>query len=430
MTETLIIAATILCSGFFSGSEIAFVSANRLKLEIESRKNTPVSRALAFFNENPETFLTTTLVGNNIMNVLYATLMAIFLLEPVQTGYEQILGSVPTTAAVLLIQTLIASVVIMIFGEILPKAIFRIQADFLIKVIALPLRGINILLRPLISVANSSSNILVRWLKTGSERSEKIFRRQDMEMIFKELKDAGGGEDFDQDDSQILHNVLELSGKRVRDTMVPRTEMVAIDQSATLRELQKTFIASGYSKIPVYQDSIDDIIGVVFAYDLFNYPKTISEIIRPVKLIPSSKKSKDLLAEFQQSNTSVAIVLDEYGGTLGMVTIEDLIEEVVGDIQDEYDKEDDLIKRLNPHTFILSGSVELEELEELYPHIDLHDEDGKFETVAGYIIHHVGRIPKVNEELLIQGKKFIISKATPNRLETIKLILMRDEETA
>lgn len=426
MTETLIIAGTILLSGFFSGSEIAFVSANRLKMEIESRKDSIFSRAVSFFNESPETFLTTTLVGNNIVNVLYATLMAIFLVEPVQNIYSSWFGVMPGSAMILLIQTIIASVVIMIFGEILPKAIFRIQADFLIKIVSLPLLAINYILRPLIVVANSSSSVLVKWLKTGSERSDKIFRRQDMEMIFKELRDTGGGEDFDQDDTQILHNVLELSNKRVRDTMVPRTEMVAVEKSATIEELQRTFISSGYSKIPVFQDTIDDIIGVVFAYDLFSEPKSISEILRPVKLIPSSKKSKDLMAEFRQSNISVAIVIDEYGGTAGMVTIEDLIEEVVGDIQDEYDTENELIRKINPNTFILSGNVELDELELAFPEIKLRADDDKFETVAGYIINHIGRIPKVNEELVIHNNKFIITKATQSKLETIKLVLLNE----
>jgi len=416
-----------MASAFFSGSEIAFVSANRLKLEIESRKGSLVSRSLAFFNERPETFLTTTLVGNNIINVLYATLMAIFLLEPVRTMYEAWTGVVPSTGVVLFIQTIIASLVIMIFGEILPKAIFRIQADFMVKVVAVPLRFLNVVLRPLISVANSASGVLIRMLNTGSERSEKVFRRQDVEMILKELRDTGGGENFDQEDSQILHNVLELSNKRVKETMVPRTEIVAVDQNATIREIQKTFVASGYSKIPVFQDNIDDITGVVFAYDLFDSPETIADIIRPVKLIPSSKKSKDLLAEFRQSNSSVAIVIDEYGGTAGMVTIEDLIEEVVGDIQDEYDQEDEYVKRINENTFVLSGNVDLDELQEKYPEIYLKENSDEFETVAGYIINHIGRIPKVNEELFIQGNKFIISKATPNRLDTVKLMLKDPE---
>lgn len=422
MPEFIIITITILLSGFFSGSEMAFVSANRLKLEIESRKNTFTGRSLAYFSEKPEIFLTTTLVGNNIVNVLYATLMAIFLVEPVNRIYNSFFGYEPSIGMILFIQTLIASVIILLFGEILSKAIFRIQADFMVKVIAVPLRIMNFILRPLIILSNSSSGILVKWLKVGNERSEKIFRRQDVEMIFKELRDSGGSEYIDQDDSEILHNVLELSNKRVRDTMVPRTEIVAIDRNSSIEDLKNLFITSGYSKIPVYQDNIDDVIGVVFAYDLFNNPENIGDILRPVKLIPSSKKSKDLLQEFRQSNVSVAIVIDEYGGTAGMVTIEDLIEEVVGDIQDEYDKTDEVIKKIADNTYVVSGNVELDELEEKYPEIELQDIEDEFETLAGYIISHVGRIPKVNEEILIQGNIFIISKATQSRIETVKII--------
>ncbi len=423
MPELLYILIVIPISGFFSGSEMAFVTANKLKLEIESRKSSFRGKTLAYFSDNPENFLTTTLVGNNIVNVLYATLMAIFLAEPIRNFYLNYFGFTPSVATVLLIQTLIASIIILLFGEILSKAIFRVQADFLIKFIAIPLRITNYVLWPLISISNNASGLLVKMLKISNERSEKVFRRQDVEMIFRELKDSGGSQEIDHDDSEILHNVLELSNKRVRETMVPRTEMVAVDKNASLDDLKKAFIESGYSKIPVYQDTIDDVIGVVFAYDMFSNPKQIGDIIRPVKLIPSSKKSKDLLTEFRQSNISVAIVIDEYGGTAGMVTIEDLIEEVVGDIQDEYDKEDNDVKKLSPNTFMLTGSVELDELLEDYPEINITYEKGEFETVAGYIIHHTGRIPKVNEELQIHSNTFIITKATQSRLITVKLII-------
>ncbi len=422
MPEVFYIVIVILISAFFSGSEMAFVTANKLKLEIESRKDTFRGRSLAYFSDNPEKFLSTTLVGNNIINVAYATLMAIFLAEPIRAMYSSFFADMPSGAMVLFLQTVIASVLILLFGEILSKAIFRVLADHIIKVIAIPLRITEYLLWPLIYLSNSASGLLIRMLKVGNERSDKVFRRQDVEMIFRELKESGGSKDIDHDDSEILHNVLELSNKRVRETMVPRTEIVAVEKSASLQDLKKAFIESGYSKVPVYQDTIDDIIGVVFAYDMFSNPKDISEIIRPVKLIPSSKKSKDLLTEFRQSNISVAVVIDEYGGTAGMVTIEDLIEEVVGDIQDEYDKESDVIKKINHNTFLLSGSVELDDLEEHYPEIVFNYEDDDFETVAGYIIHHTGRIPKVNEEILINGNTFIITKATQSKLETVKLI--------
>lgn len=422
--EWLLIVATIFLSGFFSGSEIAFVTANKLKLEVASRKNSFIANSLEFFKSNPETFLTTTLVGNNIINVLYATLMAIFLVNPI-VGYSELWFShSPTDFQVLVVQTIIASVLIMIFGEILPKAIFRAQADVMVSIIAIPLRFCYYLLRPLIVVANSSSNVLIKWLVSDAEEVVSIYRRQDVELIFKELRESGGSEDIDQDDSEILHNVLELSTKRVKDSMIPRIEIEAVDKTTSLDEVLNLFIKSGHSKLPVYQDSIDDVVGVVFAYDLFNKPKSLSEIIRPVKLIPYSKKSKDLLTEFRQSNMSVAIVLDEYGGTAGMVTIEDLLEEVVGDIQDEHDVDDDIMKKLSQNTFVVSGNVEITELVAKFEEIKLPVEPSEYDTVAGYIINYLGRIPTVNEEVLIEDKKFIISKATQSRIETVKLILI------
>lgn len=423
MTELLLITLTILLSGFFSGSEIAFVSANRLKLEIESRKTSWTGRVVNYFVRNPETFLTTTLVGNNIVNVVYATLMTLFLVAPITNIYESWLGFGPSPVAVLVIQTIIASVVIMIFGEILPKALFRIHADWWVKIIAVPQQICNWLFKPLIMVANFASNTIIKLVQPDSERAEQIFRRQDVELIFKELRDTGGS-DLDKEDSEILHNVLELSNKRVKESMIPRTEIVAVEKSTSIEETLKVFISSGFSKLPVYQESIDDIIGVIFAYDLFNNPKNLTEIMRPIKLVPSSQKSKDLLSEFRKSNISVAVVIDEYGGTAGMITIEDVLEEVVGDIQDEYDTEDHIMKKLSSDTFVISGGVEIEDLLEQYPEIKLPEETSSYETVAGYIINSLGRIPKVNEELLIGDNKFIISKASPSRIETVKIILI------
>jgi CBS domain containing-hemolysin-like protein len=206
--------------------------------------------------------------------------------------------------------------------------------------------------------------------------------------------------------------------------MIPRTDIMAVEKNTSIEETLKLFISSGFSKLPVYQESIDDIIGVIFAYDLFSNPDNLTEIMRPIKLVPATQKSKDLLSEFRNSNISVAVVIDEYGGTSGMVTIEDLLEEVVGDIQDEYDTEDHFIKKLSGNTYILSGGVEIEDLLEEYPEIKLPAESSAYETVAGYIINTLGRIPKVNEELLIDGNKVIISKATPSRIETVKLVIM------
>jgi len=423
MTELLLIILTIFLSGFFSGSEIAFVSANRLKLEIESRKSSWTGRVVNYFVRNPETFLTTTLVGNNIVNVVYATLMTLFLVNPINSLYQSWFGTIPSSVTLLIIQTIVASVIIMLFGEILPKALFRINADWWVKIIAVPQQICNWIFKPLIFLADKSSDLIIKLINPEIDRSGRVFRRQDVELIFKELRDTGG-HDLDKEDSEILHNVLELSNKRVKESMIPRTDIVAVEKNTSIDETLKLFISSGFSKLPVYQESIDDIIGVIFAYDLFSNPKNLIEIMRPIKLIPVSQKSKDLLSEFRKSNLSVAIVIDEYGGTAGMVTIEDLLEEVVGDIQDEYDTEEHFVKKLSNNTYIMSGGIEIEDLREEYPEIELPIESSEYETVAGYIINKLGRIPKVNEELLIDGNKIIISKATPSRIETLKLVVM------
>lgn len=425
MTELLLIILTILLSGFFSGSEIAFVSSNRLKMEIESRKDSWTARIVQNFVEKPDTFLTTTLVGNNIVNVLYATLMTLFLVAPITALSESWFGVTPTPVALLITQTVIAAVVIMIFGEILPKALFRMHADWWVRIIAIPQQICHWLLKPLIVVANGASNIIIKMIQPESEKAEQFFRRQDVELIFKELRDTGG-RDLDKEDSEILHNVLELSNKRVKESMIPRTDMVGVEKNTSIKETLSLFISSGFSKLPVYEETIDDVIGVIFAYDLFNNPENLTDIMRPIKLVPASQKSKDLLSEFRKSNISVAVVIDEYGGTAGMVTIEDLLEEVVGDIQDEYDTEDNIIKKLSGDTYVISGGVEIEDLLENHPEIPLPVESAEYETIAGYIINSLGRIPKVNEELIMDGSKIIISKATPSRIETVKLIVTEE----
>ncbi|HKI46675.1 MAG TPA: hemolysin family protein [Balneolales bacterium] len=424
MSDGLLIVLTILVSAFFSGSEIAFVSANRLKLEIKARQNTLGGRQLSFFIKNPEEFLATTLVGNNIVNVVYATLITIYLVPVVQREYLALTAAVPSSAAVLLIQTIIASFIIMIFGEVIPKALFRANADLLIYLAAVPLKISYWLLKPLIYIAERASQVLVNRIGGDTQNVSRLFRRHDIELLLQELYEEGGSEEIDRDDSEILTNVLKLSSKRVRDSMIPRTEIVAVEKSTDLQDVLKTFISSGFSKLPVYDETIDNIIGVVFAYDLYNNPKSLDEIIHAVKMVPYTQRSKDLLTEFRKSKISLAIVIDEYGGTAGLVTIEDLLEEVVGDIMDEYDTEDEIMKKLNDRTYVISGSVELEELHEKFPEINIQPSNGDFETVAGFIIHEIARIPKVNEEVLIGRYKFIISKATPSRVETVKLIVL------
>ncbi len=423
MTEWLLIIVTILLSGFFSGSEIAYVSSNRLKLEIKSRRDVFGAKSLAYFIRNPETFLSTTLIGNNIVNVTYATLMTLFMSDILKESWFSLTGSIPGDFTMMALKTTVASVIIMMLGEIIPKAIFRTHPDSFFAALSGPMRFISIVLHPLVKVANSTSGALIRLFSVDSNPKPTYFGRSDIELLFREIGDHSGSE-LDKDDSEILSNMLELSNIRVKESMIPRTEIVAIEKTATLSDARQTFISSGFSKIPVYEENIDNIIGVVVAYDLFKHPKTLEAIVRPVKHVPATQRSKDLLAEFRKQKLNLAIVIDEYGGTAGIITIEDLLEEVVGDIQDEYDVEDQIVKQLTETSWMLSGNVEIEELVDMFPQIHIPFEDVDYETIAGFVMHETGRIPKVNEEVIIGNHQVTITKATRSRIELLKLQLI------
>lgn len=423
MTEWLLILTTILLSGFFSGTEIAYVSSNRLKLEIKSRRDAFGAPSLAYFLRNPETFLSTTMIGTNLVNVTYATLLTLFMSDALIESWFWLTGSNPGHLALMVLKITVASVIIMMLGEIIPKAIFRTHPDRFMAVLAAPLRFMSIVLHPLIWIANATSGALIRLLNVDPNPQPTYFGRSDIEMLFREIGDHSGSE-LDKDDSEILSNMLELSNIRVKDSMIPRTEIVAIEKSATLDEARNAFISSGFSKLPVYDDSIDNVIGVVVAYDLFKQPKTLEEIVRTVKHVPATQRSKDLLAEFRKQMLNMAIVIDEYGGTAGIITIEDLLEEVVGDIQDEYDIEDTIIKPLSETSWLLSGHVELEKLVNAYPQLRFPIENVDYETLAGFVMHETGRIPNVNEELVLGSMHLTITKGTRSRIELVKLQLL------
>jgi len=297
--EWLLIISTILLSGFYSGSEIAFVSANRLKLEILMRKNSLNASYLTLFVNTPERFLITILVGNNIINVLYATLMTLYLAGPVTRVYTFFFSVQPSSIVLLVIQTIIASVFILFFGEIIPKAIFRSRADWFMRSISIPIRITEFILAPLIYLANISSLAILKLFRVNNQRTQEIFRRQDIELIIEEMQTLQTS-DLDSDETELLSNVLELSSKRVRDSMITRTEIIAIEKDTPVEDALKYFVSSGYSKLPMYDESIDNIIGVIFATDLFHRPSELKEIQRTIQFVPSSKRSKDLLTEFRK----------------------------------------------------------------------------------------------------------------------------------
>jgi len=417
--ELLIILLLLLLSAFFSGSEIAFVAANRLRVEVRARRSGFIGRRVQTFIENPGTFLTTTLVGNNAALVIYSTLMAFYLDAPLNAFYGDTigLGDASLQAAVLTTQTLVASIVVLLFGEILPKTLLHEVADHAVFILALPLWLTYWLLLLPVKLAGWTSGLFVRLL-----RAEVVpitqFPRRDFEILIEESRESGTL-DLDEDETEILSNVFDLYTMRVKESMTPRTDIVAVEENTSLEELRQICIESGYSKLPVYRENIDNIVGIAFAYDLFGKPASLQAMMRPAKFVPESKSAKDLLQEFLANKASIAIVIDEYGGTAGLVTREDLLEELFGDIQDEFDTDEAVMRQLDDNTYIVSGRAKIDEL---YEHFDVMLPEGDYETVAGYLLEHLGTIPALQEEYLLHGYRFIIVQATSNRIDLVRII--------
>ncbi len=397
---------------------MAFVAANRLRVEVHARRGGMAGTIVKKFIDNPSTLLTTTLVGNNIALVTYATLVAFLLEPPLNSFFVQQLGLEVSTSeiATLITQTIFASGVVLFFGEILPKSILREIANSAVFALAIPLRVTYLILLPLIKIAEWSANVLMKILHSDVE-AFSVFMRRDFELLIQEGKQSGDL-DLDEDESTLLSNVFALASIRVRESMVPRTEIIAVDVSSSITELTDAFVASGHSKLPVYTENIDKIVGVAFAYDLFDQPGSLEDMMRPATFVPESKLSKDLLQEFLQTKTSIAIVIDEYGGTAGLATTEDLLEELFGDIQDEFDDENLILRIIDENTVIASGRIEIDELAE---ETNLVLPDGDYETLAGFLLDQLGTIPKTREEFELEGFRFVVLQASSNRVDLVRI---------
>jgi putative hemolysin len=423
--DLAVILLMLLLSAFFSGSEIAFVVANRLRVEVFAHRAGFVGTVVRDFLHNPSKFLTTTLVGNNIALVVYSTLTAFYLAEPLHHFFTNVLAFHDTglDVAILATQTVIASFVVLIFGEILPKSLMREMANQAIFVLAVPLRVSYYLLLPMVKVAAWSASVVIRLTGADAESFARFIRR-DFEIIIQESK-ASGELELDEEESELLSNVFALSTIRVKESMVPRTDIIAIEERSSIEDLQRRFIETGHSKLPVYRDNIDHIVGLVFAYDLFSQPESIEQIIRPAHFVPESKRSKDLLRDFLSTSTSIAVVIDEYGGTAGLVTREDLLEELFGDIQDEFDTDLEVLRQTGEDTYIASGRVRTDEVEENFG-IELPE--GDYETIAGYLLDCLGTIPAQKEAYDLGGYRFQIIKASANRIDLVRITRLPAEE--
>ena len=414
-----IIIAMLLLSAFFSGSEIAFVAANRLRVEVKARRRGIVGRHVIGFLESPAKSLTTALVGNNVALVVYSTLMALSLKQPLHDLYAQntALSAPSLEIFVLITQTVAAALLVLFVGEILPKTLTRDVADRVVFVLALPLALTYRLLLPLVIVAGWTSQLLIRALRADAAPFSQ-FPRRAFELIIEESRERGSL-DLDEEESEILSNVFDLHAKRVKESMTPRTDIIAVDEETSLEAFRQQCIESGCSRVPVYRDNIDAIVGVAFAYDLFNDPVSLKEMMRPAKFVPESKPSKDMLKEFRDTKSSIVIVIDEYGGTAGLITREDLLEELFGDIQDEFDSEDVVLRQVDDQTYVASGRAEIDEINERF---GLGFPDGDYETVAGYLLERRGTIPEPQDECEFDGYRFIILQATANRIDMVRIL--------
>lgn len=407
ITEILLLLILLILSAYFSSTEMAYIAANKLKLEVKARKKDFISRNIAYYLNNPNTFFSTILLGNNIVNIAFASLSAVILNTLFQLNEIQILA--------------VTTVLLLLIGELIPKYFAHETADAFIIFSSSVLRIITLLLNPFIKALNFISNKLTSNISSKkAENISHLFDKEDIKALLDEGHKAGKVLSHEKN---IIEKVIDLGEQKVYEAMRPRTEIVGVEYHSTIEQVHKVFIESGYSKLIVFEENLDNIKGVVLAKDLFSNPKSINEILREVKFYPETKRSIEVLNELLESKLSIAVVVDEFGGTAGIVTMEDIIEELFGEIKDEYDVEEHICRRISKDTYLISGKVEIDHLNEKYK---INIPEGDYETVAGYIENRLGRIPKQGESFLIDNYYIIIVKATQTKIELVKLILRNE----
>lgn len=416
--EISIIILCLILSAFFSGMEIAFISSNKIYLEIEKKQDNFLSQILTKLTENPSKFIATMLVGNNVALVVYGFFMGDFLMNWIQS-----LGCHFSNPTNLLLQTLLSTFLVLITSEFLPKVFFQIYANSLIKFFALP-AYIFYQIFYFIStfVLWISDFILKKFFKTEGDQVQLFFSKIELGNYITEQMSAV--EDHENVDSeiQIFQNALEFSGVKARDIMTPRTEIIAIEIYDSIAQLKEMFIKTDYSKLLVYQNSLDDIVGYVHSFELFKNPKTIQSILIEVEFVPETIFIKDVLDLLTKKRKNVAVVLDEYGGTSGIITIEDIVEELFGEIEDEHDDDEELTEKvLKEGSFLFSARFDVEYLNQNYK-LDIPESDS-YGTLGGYIVDYTKDIPQSGEQITIDKYHFSIEEATNKKIELVKMTL-------
>lgn len=404
--EIIGLGLLLILSGFFSSSELAFIVSNNIKIEVRARNKKFAARCAYYFVKNPQIFYSTILISNNIVNIAFASLLTLLLVNLFGLNDFGIL--------------ICSSTLLLIFGELLPKYFAREFADNFVLISSVPLRFITFLLYPLAKLTSSISDVFIKSNNQAEAEISKEIEKEDLQSLVDESSQTGS---IAQDDSDMFNKIIELGEIKVNETMTPRTDIVGASIDSSIDDILKIFINSGYSKVPVYEENLDNIKGVIFTNEMFDNPTNIKSIIKPIKFIPETKRAIDMLNQFLREQISIAIVVDEFGGTEGLVTVEDIIEEMFGEIHDEYDTEENISKEIGKSTYLFSGKAEIDLINEQF---GINILEGEYETIAGYITTSIGRIPDQSEKIEIDNFKINILRSDKTKINLVRLYKLEE----
>jgi len=404
----------MLFSALFSGIEIAFISANRLKIELDHKKGIFSAKILALFLKQPAKFIGAMLLGNNIALVIYSIIMAM-LLEPIIVIYLT-----HNEFIILFTQTIISTVIVLFFSEFLPKALFRINPNKVLSISAIPLSITYYILYPFTYFTVGISSLILKIFKVDTSESDLAFSKIDLEDFVANIQERQTKDEEIDTEIQIFKNALGFSDIKVRDCMIPRTEIISMDIEKSIDELKQKFIETGLSKILIFKNSIDNIIGYVHSKELFKKPSSIQSILRPVSIVPEVMSANEVLKKTIKERRSIAVVVDEFGGTSGILALEDIIEEIFGEIEDEHDKEELIELKIDATTYQFSARLEIDYLNYNYK-LNLPESD-EYETLGGYIINIHESIPEKDEVIANERFVFTINKVSDNKIDLITVV--------
>lgn len=414
----ILIFVSLLFSAFFSGMEIAFVSSNKVRVGLDVKQSGVIGRVLNVFYRNEEHFISTLLVGNNIALVIYGIGMA-DLLEP------QIARIWDNGVFVVVMQTLLSTLLILFTGEFLPKTVFRINPNSSLHFFALPLYLIYLLLYPLAKFTSLLSEGIMRLVgvKITHRALGTMMSKVELDSFIQESIDSSPAESEVEPEVKMFRNVLDFSNLHLRDCMIPRTEIRAVDEQTTTEELLDAFVSTGLSKVIVYRENIDNVLGYIMASEMFENADRWKERVRPVVFAPETMSANKLMRMLMQQKKSIAIVIDEFGGTAGLVTLEDLVEEIFGEIEDEHDNRNWVARMVEEGVYELSGRMEIEAIHERFEEIDIPESD-EYQTLAGYILYHYQTLPRQGETVTIGRYEFTILRRKATKIELVRMKIL------